>query len=177
MKTILSLLLSASICLGQNILVNFYTPNQPFPGLTNYPAQTLTVSWSTNSPGWQTNMLVSDFVAYTASFQAAYLAESSNAIYQVTIPLSLTSNAWWTMYQQMPIGIFDSSNRQVAVSALWSSWKSGTNSASQTNAIITSALQQDQFVWTYLNQIIIYLSRLGPGLNAIYQPTQDPVGH
>jgi hypothetical protein len=122
-------------------------------------------------------MLVSDFVAYTASFQAAYLAAASNAIYQVAMPLSLTSNAWWTMYQQMPLGISDSSNQLATVSNLYSSFVSGTNTAAQTNSITASALQEDRKLWNYVNQIIIYLSRLGPGLNTLYQTTSDPVGH
>lgn len=169
------------------VLVNFYPDNTPYPGLTNYPSALSSAIDGSLAPGWATNMTPSGFAAYMAVQTPLFIAASSN----YWAPISANYTAWAAIYAQMPLGITDSSNRiavftnqSATLNSLWNSWKSGTNNAAGTNVIIGSTLsnlvtsaQQSVYTWTYLNQIIGYLARLGPGFQQIYQPASDPVGH
>lgn len=68
---------------AQNVLVNFYADNQPYQSLTNYPKCVLAVAWTTNMPGWSTNMTISDYNALMATLTPIYNAAISNADWSV----------------------------------------------------------------------------------------------
>lgn len=196
MKTRLCLIgLVLALCVAvhsQNVLVNFYPNNQPYPGLTNWPYNDLKTNYTGSVPGWTTNMLLSDYTAYVAALKPVYDAGVSNAYY-VTVTANVLSNynAWYSLYTNIPAGLTDTSNRinvftnmSRQLTVLNASWNSGTNNAAGTNRVIGGILtnmviqaSQGQYTWTYLNQIINYLSRLGPGLQQGYNPALDPVGH
>lgn len=165
--------LFAFSALGQNILLTCYPDNQPFQGLTNWPILVRPVTWSTNTPGWQTNMALSNFNSMMVVLSPIY----SNANRTSLSGPNSNYVAWFNVYTQMPLGIQDSSNRIATFNSLLSSWSSGTNTAAQTNSIVKQTIQNQSIVMTYLNQIIGYLSRLGPGLQQVYQPANDPVGN
>jgi hypothetical protein len=76
----LALLFSAT-AFSQNLLVNFWPVNQPYPGLTNWPQGVKPVSFSTNAPGWATNMTISQFNSYKAVQQPVYDAGASNVVW------------------------------------------------------------------------------------------------
>lgn len=184
MKTILALLLGITLTItaraqvGTFYAVTFYATNSPqvlggWPqwepaiggvralGTTNGPVLTNEVLFA-----WvDVNALIStNQAAFSAYQQAQYTASPAGTNYA----------AWLSLYNQIPLGISDTSNRMVTLTNLYSSWRSGTNSAAQTNAIITSVIQNDYYTWVYMNQIIKYLSKLGPGLQSIYNPASDP---
>lgn len=177
MKTTIAILLICASAFSQNVLVTFWPTNQPYQGLTNWPQGAKPVSWSTNTPGWATNMTLANYSAYVAAQQPVYDAGVSNALYSANVNISSNAAAWQAMYVQIPLGISDSSNRIFTLGNLIASWNSGTNNAAGTNSIIKQTMQNVQVSYQYLNQIIVYLSRLGPGLQQVYQPANDPVGH
>lgn len=165
MKTTLAiLLLCASACLGQNILVNFWPTNQPYQGLTNWPQGVKPVSWSTNTPGWATNMTLAAYSAYVAAQQPVYDAGVSNAQFNISSLNSSNYAAWISIYTNIALGVADTSNRMANVTSLTASWKSGTNSAAGTNNIITSMFSHWYYDWVYFNQVLQYLKVLGPGV-------------
>lgn len=172
MKTLLLFLLGFS-CSAQYIAVTFNSPTSGAP--TNLWKDCVYQS-NTNTRPAQILFTIGSFNAYMATNMAGFLAWQTNtANPQWLIQQNYT--AWFNVYTQMPIGIQDSSNRIATFNSLLSSWSSGTNTASQTNSIIKQTIQNQSIVMTYLNQIIGYLSRLGPGLQQVYQPANDPVGH
>lgn len=88
MKTLLALLLLTLSCSAQNLLVTFWPNNQPYTGLTNWPQGVKPVSFSTNAPGWTTNMTEAQYVAHVAARQAVYNTGSSNEVWQAQKTLS-----------------------------------------------------------------------------------------
>ena len=100
------------------------------------------------------------------------------ALLTTTNPTAASTNyaAWYSMFTNIPAGINDSSNRIAALGVIYTNLLSGTNTQAQDNAQLTQMAHQQYYSFVYLNQIIAYLSRLGPGLQQIYQPTNDPVG-
>lgn len=80
MKLCIALLLAVSCSAYGQVLVRWYPDNQPYAGLTNYPEATLSVSYTTNAPGWSTNMTAEQYGAYKAAMKPLYLAARSNAL-------------------------------------------------------------------------------------------------
>lgn len=155
--TILVLLSSFVLCSGQNILVKFYPDNQPYSGLTNYPAVTQPVSWSTNTIGWNTNMTLAAYAAYKDSFSAQYAAGESNATYQAQAALNANVARLLTLYNGIP-----SARTQLR------SFANGTNTL--TTAQLTTATRQ---LADYTEKLMEFIQRLGPVLKEIYKPEQD----
>jgi len=183
MKTLLLFLSICSSCLADNWAVTFWSTiptNDPMRVAgcpTNQPIQWSDIGNSTNVTPPAVCLSDADLANCFTTNLAAFQAAQSNAQHLAQVQTATNYAAWSAIYAQMPQGIADSSNRIVTATNLLWSFKSGTNSAAGTNAIIVQMLQSQQYAWTYLNQIIGYLSRLGPGLQAIYQPANDPVGH
>lgn len=161
--TLAILLVSLPLC-AQNILVNFWPNNQPYQGLTNWPQGVKPVSWSTNTSGWTTNMLLSDYSAYVAAQQPVYDAGVSNAQFTLSSINSSNYAAWYAIYTNISTGVADTSNRMASVTSLTASWKSGTNTPAGTNNIITSMFTHWYYDWVYFNQVLQYLKVLGPGV-------------
>jgi hypothetical protein len=159
-----------------NVLVNFYPANQPYLGLTNWPANSLPVSFSTNAPGWQTNMTLAAYEALTNSQWAVYLIGQEAVVENQQALVMSNYSAWNALYTNIPAGIADSSNRIAAMGVIYTNLLAGTNTQAQDNAQMTQMAKQLYYSYVYLNEMIIYLSRLGPGLQGIYNPTTDPVG-
>ena len=176
MKTIFTFLLSAAACFGQNVLVNFYPANQPFAGLTNYPAQTAPVAWATNSPGWATNMTTSAYATYLAGLLPSYVAAQSNAQFQAQAPILAASNTWATLYSLIPVGVADMTTRTNTMFSLYASFISGTNTAAGTNAILAQECQNSFVYGIYLRNMLDLWWRMQPGANAIYSPSSDAAG-
>ena len=175
MKIPFALSLTIAACSAQNVLVNFYPANQPFAGLTNYPAQDLEVTWSTNSPGWATNMLDTDYAAYKAGLLPAYLTASSNAQYQASLPVATNLANYMLLSSMIPLGLADCTTRTNTLWTEYWSFRSGTNSAAGTNAIVADVIMQCYISDIYHREILDLLSRLGPVLQQLYQPASDPV--
>lgn len=98
-----------------------------------------------------------------AAFQARVVAAQAATNAALVSAASSNLLAWQTMYAQIPQGINDSSNRIVTIGSLLASFNSGTNNAAGTNSIMRQTIQNTQVAYQYLNQIIVYLARLGGG--------------
>ena len=109
-------------------------------------------------------------LATNAAFNLELLTNNSNPL------VSSNYAAWYSMYTNIPAGIADSQNRINTLSNDWNSYKSGTNTIVGTNTLVAQLFNETEYSYVYLNQIITYLSRLGPGLSQIYTPQSDPVG-
>ena len=183
MKTILSLFFG--FCLTVSAQTNyygvqFYATNSS-QVLAGYP-QWEPIPNGVRALGMTTNGLATNEVLFTE--QSLNQCVSSNipamSAYQqaqaALNPATTNMIAWQALYNQIPLGITDTSNRMTTLTNLYSSWLSGTNSATGTNNIIKQVIQNDYYTWVYLNQLINYLSKLGPGLQTIYNPANDPTG-
>ena len=188
MKTIYIFLLSIGLCSAQDIAVQsvWQLPTNNWLVLagapTNMPENSFFTS-NTNAVAGYTIYDLQTWIAYRAANQASWDAFMTNvwpsALSNLTENLNTQNNsnynAWLSIYTNIPAGINDSSNRIVTVTNLFTSFISGTNSAAGTNSIIKGMLQQQMYTYVYLNQIINYLSKLGPGLQQTFigaQPTQ-----
>lgn len=142
---------------AQNVLVRFHADNQPFAGLTNYPAQTQPVTWATNSPGWATNMTLAAYAAHRAALEPIYRAAESNA--QATAKAALDANV--ARLKQLYDGIPDARTTL-------RNFANGTNTL--TNPQRDAALRQSA---DYTEKLMEFIQRLGPVLKAQYRPEED----
>lgn len=170
MKTRFSILLCILFNLALNaqyVLVNFYPTNQPYFGMTNYPSESSNSTSSLLVSGWASNVTVATYLTL----------ETQSSIIQQAQANASQSNylAWYSIYSNIPAGIIDSSNRIAAVGVIYTNLLSGTNTQAQDNAQLTQMAHQLYFTYVYLNQLIAYLSRLGPGFQQIYNPSSDPI--
>lgn len=159
-----------------NALVNFKPDNQPYVGITNYPASMLTVSFQTNLPGWSTNMLLEDYFSYVSAIQSspAWILGKSNANFIRNYTFSNNYALWYSIFTNIPTGIADCTTRTNSAWNDYMSFISGTNNAAGTNRIIANLLIDRYVGYIYHRQILDYLTRLGPGLQKMYDPLTDP---
>ena len=175
MKILLSLILLFAVVCGhaQNILVLFYTDNQPLTGLTNWPLRTKDVSFSTNAPGWSTNMTKVDYEAYRAARLPLYNAAESNMLYQQKVALDANIARLLVLHAQIPAGRTITSNDVATLATVEASLAAGTNTTAQT----VIRIRQLNGVVEDLRQIqagiLEYLQRLGPVLKDLYKPDID----
>jgi hypothetical protein len=177
MKTLLTLLiLSFSLTTRAGWLVNFYPTNHPYAGLWMWPSNYQNVAWSTNTPGWQTNMtgraLDDLFLAQQPIFQAA---QQSNNLAQAT-----------TLWDKIPAGLNLLSTTASAISTdlgtytnVYSSLISETNTAPQAIVQIANYIRaandvevqrQQQMVVTI--GLVQLWQQVGPVINQLYQQSQ-----
>lgn len=175
--TIIIFLFSCWLSLAQTAIYPLYI------GTTNYgqtwqilpPNDVLPDQYWTNQP--LTNAHTAAFSLELGLIQNGIVA-ANQALLTTTNQTAASSNyaAWHSMFTNIPAGINDSSNRIAALGVIYTNLLSGTNTQAQDNAQLTQMAHQQYYSFVYLNQIIAYLSRLGPGLQQVYQPTNDPVG-
>lgn len=174
-KTLLLLFICVS-ALADNYSVTFWSvipPSDPMRvagAPTNQPYIWINIGSSTNVTPPAILLSADQLATCFATNAAAW----SNALVQCNYNVTSNYNAWYSIYTNIPAGMVDSSNRMAALLLNYNSFISGTNTAAGTNAIIKSVINQTYYTFVYLNQMINYLSKLGPGLQQIYNPESDP---
>ncbi len=192
MKT-LSIIVASFLALtasAQNLAVQFYgTNSQSIPQF--WPKYVQPIGSSTNVPVGFVLLTQPQLNSIVSTNQSAYNTTVSNATFTVTSGNNSNYFAWYNLYTNLPAGISDSYTRS---NTMWLCWQTniliaasinaGTNSAAQDHTRFvqwsSNSVTQSQTMWIdqiYLHNLIQYLSRLGPGLQGIYQPSSDPVGH
>jgi len=162
----------STIC-AQNLLINFYPDNQPYPGLKGYPAQIMPVPWSTNTPGWSTNMTSTDFETYMESCRVTYLSSQSNAAATVQAKTDANLARLLVLYGVISPARNTIGANQSSLTNIYASLASGTNTTAQVVSRVNQAnlLLNDQM--TIMSSILEFLQRLGPSLQSIYKPADD----
>ncbi len=199
MKTLTSLLLG--FCLtapAQNILINYAATNQPYAGLTNYPAGFAFTSSTGPVSGWSTNMTVSNYYVFMGVQFPAYLELAVNsgltirqALSNNPAPLFLDTRAWtseataatnfaswYQLYTMIPQGQSDCTTRTNAMLNDYYSVLSGTNTMNQWSNVVNQLFMQMYVNYIYHKEVNTYLGRLSPGILAsnIYSGYLDPIG-
>ena len=177
MKTTIASLLStlalASTLCAQHFLVNFYPPNQPYAGLTNYPSQIVPVTWSTNTPGWSTNMSSDDYAAYVSVLVPIYATAQSNAQAAVTTQSNANLARLAVLYSLIQQARTMTAAGQSGLTNVYMSLASGTNTTTQVVVQVNKAnmIHNDQM--TIMAGVLELLQRLWPVLQQAYQPATD----
>lgn len=159
-----------------NVIVRFMDDNQPYSRITNYPSEVSSVDFSTNAPGWSTNMLVTDYLDYVRSIQMsdAWIVGKSNQVWIANNRRTVNLQRLLALYDLIPQGRSGCSNSAATFSTIEASLASGTNTQAQVVNRIRQLNQEANSVNTRQAYILEYLQRLGPELKALYKPDQDP---
>jgi hypothetical protein len=124
MKTILLICFMPFALLAQNAAVRWYPVNQPYSGLTNWPAQVQPTGAATTVPnGFATNMPLTALQAHVAARQAAYDAGESNAVYQARQAIQADVNVLVVAYSNLQwvadnfVAVTNTANIRTAIKA------------------------------------------------------------
>lgn len=185
-----SLALACSVS-GQ-VLVKYFPPNQPFAGLTNYPSAVGFTRFTTNAPGWDTNMTPSAYYGLLGRVLPGYVtgavaagATIAQAMATNPAPISLDSGvwsassagtnygAWLSLNAQMPLGV---STFATMTNSLWGIYQSltPTNTLAQLTSKMQTLALDEWILATAMRNVCEYLQRMGPGLQQGYDPAKDP---
>lgn len=159
MRTLLFLILSSHLLSAQNLLVRFYPNNQPYQGLTNYPSEIRAVSFTTNAPGWNTNMTFAQYDLLRSASVPIYESGASNEAYTAELALKQNTDRLVQLYAGIP-----------SARATINSFSNATNT--MTTAQLTAATRQ---LAGYTEKLMEFIQRLGPVLKEMYKPEDDPV--
>lgn len=121
--------------------------------MTNWPSNWLCVTNTDVPVPWQTNQPANIVSNQLASQLALY---NSGVTY-------LQSNVTW-LNANFSVGITNSATNFVTATSLWNSYKSGTNSAAQTNALMVSLFQMNMQSWNYWTTTIRALAATMPSI-------------
>lgn len=183
-RILLILLVSSVFGLGQevtnsppctNILVLFKPDNQPYIGVTNYPAATETVCFQANIDGWSTNMTLDQFTEFMSVIQdsSAWRIGKSNANYLAQSKTTANLARIVELYQQIPAGRAMATNTSATLRIIEGSLASGTNTQAQVVNRIRQLNGAVNDVNTIQAAILELLQRLGPELRKLYEPAKD----
>ena len=147
-----------------NCDVTYYPSNQPFSGMNFYPLSFVCVV--------ETNVAV-PFSNNVPSIVVSNQWFSQQALYNSGVTY-LQSNVTW-LNANFSVGITNSATNLLTATSLWNSYKSGTNSAAQTNALMVSLFQMNMQSWNYWTTTIRALAATMPSIQ--YNPSLDPTQH
>ena len=175
MKTTLLLFLLCLTASAQNALVKYYPANAPYNGLTNWPKVVALCSNNVAVPaGWDAAVATNTLADSVAAQQPVYDAGVSNQLASIQSQNNSNYLNWFAIYTNIPTGIADCTTRTNQLWSIYRSLASGTNNQTQINSQTTQLALQLYIDLIYHRQILDYLTRLGPGLQALYNPASDP---